>query len=267
VKDIVGANFYMQARQEQEAGKDDHIGVSRQVAAGYGINAMAFLPSVSTDQILITADFFDNALFGYRFESLTNTSNLAWDFPDSSDGYESAGVLYPGTKERGFRGLAVDQSGNVFASSRTDNGVYKIARTEFERAKTTDTSKGRNTRGYPKNTATHRLIALDDTTTDEIFPRLGEIVTDCPQAVGPLAVTCGGAVATRAWVLGLGTQKVYRIAVGAATSTASARLTGAPQSILWHPSENILYVAEPEANRVDILDADTLSSITQLANP
>jgi sugar lactone lactonase YvrE len=68
-------------------------------------------------------------------------------------------------------------------------------------------------------------------------------------------------------VLGLGTQKVYRIAVGAATSTASARLTGAPQSILWHPSENILYVAEPEANRVDILDADTLSSITQLANP
>ncbi len=274
--DMRGADLYMEPRQEEVANEDDPIlgGGERN---GYGIYSYVFLPDTTQHQVIVFASALAMGLFGFRYDSFSNSSNFTWNMERRREGYDEAGVDYPGTKDSGFRGLAVDQNGTVYASSRDDNAIYALGASHFMRDKVNDANgpvRGRNTRGFQENsTGGFLLKEFDETRTDESFPRLGELVVDCAPSVGPFdAIDCDrdDGAAGRAWVLGLETKKVYRLAAAAgealsssATILASTEFDESPQGILWHPTANRLYVSVPKSSKVHVLEADSLEVLSQ----
>lgn len=248
---VPGARLRMIPRQEESPGSNDKIDLSFSEKLGQGINGLVYLGGAH--ETFVTASFTSNGLFNFRFATFENSSNLAWDLRAARRGatYDDGTVL-EGSDEKGFRGLAADDIGNVYATSRADNRLYIIPRTEFEREYGPDS---RNTRGYPRDNQTHTSEATFDTNiSDEIFPRLGDIVVE----------TGTSAAATRAWILAFGTGSVYRVDLTNNAVTESAVLGEFPQKLIWNSTSNLLYVAVTKSDTIKVLDADTLQVLSTI---
>jgi len=268
---IQGARFRMVPRQEEVAGSDDRVNISFREQVGFGMNGLVYLGTAN--DLIATAIFTDTGILSFRFNSFVNASNYAWDLRGFDRGMTIGGVKIPGSREDGFRSIVRDQAGNVYFTSRTDNTLYTLTTAQLS----VDKAAGdRNTRGFPENEQRFALIAGFDTDiTDEVFPRLGQMVTNCPIAVDDVAVADSSCPAVQAasvaWVLGLEGGKVFRVAPldtsPAIASSADAAIEKAPQRILWHPTHNLLYMTHPEFDTITIMGADDLLVKGTLTNP
>lgn len=285
----VGANIQMIARKKTVVTDGvsevvtEHLGLSGSQKLGYGINGAVFL-KVGSFSSVVTASYLAMGLFGYRLDTFQNNANLAWDLANARNGVTVNNVKYPGSEENGFRGLTLDASGNIYATSRADNGLYRIPATEFQAAKEAaegESTAKRNTTGFDKNSANHRILVLDTNTTDELFPRLGEVqVNYCPDITGSLPAGCSSSDATVGWVLGVGEKdgdevkvpgRVYRIDLSASPvavshQTADTALGDSPQALLWYPQAGLLYVGNMLSNSISVLRDDNLTLVTTV-NP
>ncbi len=263
----VGARFYMTPRRTQDSSKDDRVNISFGRKIGIGIIGGAFLPSsASSDDLFVAMNLGQNALYSYRFSDFSNASNVVWDLTEyRSNKRISDTEVRRGTAESGFRGMAVDGNGNVFLSNRADNSVYRVPVSEITNAKDNSAGTNRNTKGFNENDRSYRIPAdLDSITTDEDFPRLGELAVQ----------NVTGQDASIVWVLGLDSAKIYRIAFNPAvndltvSSSISETVGVKPQGILGLPvgaAFTHIYVADQTTSRVYVLDATTLALIATLS--
>jgi hypothetical protein len=279
---ISGADLSAVARRTLKSGEDDPMNFP-QIPA-FGINQLVLLnESGKTDGIFVAASGVSMALFGFRFDRFQNTSNLSWNLPRSKDGYDENNQDYPGTGENGFRGLARDGLGNVYASSRTNNALFSIPRSEFEKDKDAISGESparRNTRGLGDNATTYQVVNFDSDGTDKIFPRLGVVAVNyCPNSPLPPPAYCkvDGEAASLAWVVGLGTKdgdqvllspRVYRVDLASKTfiSSADSALGDSPQRILWYGPSGLVYVGNAKSNTISILRDSDLSLVKTMQN-
>lgn len=274
---INGAQFTAYPRRTINTDDDDPIHFPQ--FPSYGINQLVYLGG--TEQLFVTASSLSLGLLSFRLDRFQNAANLTWNLPKSKDGVVEGTQEYPGSHENGFRGLARDGQGKVFATSRTDNSIYQIPRSEFESLKVAasgETVARRNTRGFDDDNKAYLLKSLDTDRTDEIFPRLGPIIVNYCASAGPTGCKLDGAAATVAWVLGYGTKegdvvklapKVYRIDLGNldVKQSSDSALGDSPQRILWNPSAALLYVANVKDSSISILRDDDLSLVGTLTTP
>ncbi|MBN8555786.1 MAG: hypothetical protein J0L93_10105, partial [Deltaproteobacteria bacterium] len=281
-----GSAFYMRPRQTV-GGEDDRIQLTYDEARGFGINDLFFMGD--DDETLVTASFITSGIFSYQFKNFANVSNLVWDYINFRNGRVVNNVFYPGTGEYGFRGLAGDQDNNIFLSSRGDNQVYKIPAGTLATSKATDL---RNTTGYPFDDRRHMLTTTPDfdlTPTDTDFPRLSALVSDCPKELLPSTTyTCHvitnptgnnagtKTAADRVWVLGMGSNKVYRLVVTGTTATMTSSgsdvTLNKAQNLVWYPfsptntnpSLDLLYIANTIGNTIEVVRAETLAHVTTI---
>jgi hypothetical protein len=279
---IPGAQFTAYPRQFLNTGRDDPVALPQ--FPSYGINNLLYLDGPNkTDEMFVTASTLVMGIMSFRLDSFQNTVNLSWNLPRFRDGENVNGIDYPGTKENGFRGLARDGSGNVYATSRSDNSLYVIPRSEFTRSKqalTGESPARRNTRGFGDDDTAFSVKSFDTDRSDNIFPRLGPIAVNyCPNAGATPPTVCRieDQDATVAWILAAGTKdgdtvlsypKVYRLNLVdlSVKSTPDSYLGESPQRILWYSTANLLYVANVKSDSISILNADTLDLLATLKN-
>jgi len=251
--DIYGAKFYMTPRRTNN--KDDNLGVTGSRRNGVGVTKSVYLGT--SDDIIVSMNAFQNALHVFRFRTFQNTANMSWELTAwEEDTVLSNGKEREGTDEEGFRGMDIDGSQNVYLSSRTDNTIYKIPRDVLLVGKDGD----RNTRGFEENVRTYRLAfggscSLDDDIEDEILPKLGSLV------VNPDGNTL--------WVVGLGTDKVYRMDVLGTQITNCTSVAESPQRVIGYPTTgnfSHIYVASKLGDSITVLDATSMAVQTVLTN-
>src|SRR5690606_20119763 len=111
--------------------------------------------------------------------------SLVWNLPGFRNGRTVGGIRHRGSERAGFRGLASDKAGNLYLTNRTDNSLYHIPSATMQQQAEVEESGGRtikkNAIVYKENKQTHRIgITFDSDPTDLEFPKLGDIVIDCP---------------------------------------------------------------------------------------
>ncbi len=271
----VGAAFAMKARKEENPPREDRISIGGGERLGFGGNGLALLNPQAENPIFIFASQRSNALFSFRTYTWENAANLVWDLDGFKGDHDESGSRVKGTKEEGFRGMAVDGNGTVLLSSRTDNVLYRIDRSELEADVTID-SGVRNTRGYPKDDQRHAIVAnFDQDKGDNIFPRLGPMALDCTTDATTSVVSCtGGAAASVAWVLGLGdpdtaSGKLFRVDLNALTWTEASSRGRIPQGIVWYNTggANRIFVSHPMDNTISIFDGTSLELVSTISTP
>ncbi len=296
-RNIKGANLEMIERLKTVKNKDgedeivqQHLDISFSQRVGFGINQAVLLGVTDGDgsiPLIVTASYLAQGIFGFRLDTFQNTANIAWDLDGARSGWtKNKGtaneIKVQGSKELGFRGLARDAAGNIYASSRTDNSLYRIDRSVFEMSKerkATESTAKRNTVGFDENDVSYRIVNFDRDPTDKLFPRMGEVeVNYCPKLTPP-PTNCSTGTATVAWVLGLGQKdgstvevpaRIYRVDLtqdltdeDAVTFTKSAddALEDSPQRLLWNPEGSVLYVLNVKSNSISVLNDTSLDLI------
>lgn len=260
----VGARLRMVPRIErQESGLlllDNAIrGISSSQADGVGIAALSVIPGTS---IILGANYLDTAAFGFRFSDFENISNLLLNLPDAENGYSEDSEKYPGTKETGFRGMALDEAGHAFFSSRSDNAIYWVPTDLFQQElQNAEGKSDRNTYALLKNNTDHSNVVVkidpgfDSDKTDSLFPRLGE-----------LSVSTDG---SKIWVLGYKGSKrgfdrgrLFSVSLANPDNGSGANIEGEyefgegqfPQKLLYDEASNTLYASDVNDNRIWIFD-------------
>jgi len=257
----VGTKFYMTPRQVEVPGHDDNIALTFLETQGVGSNDLVYLGG--NNELIFTAAFTTTGIFGYQFKTFFNSSNFAWDLGQFRDGYtDASGMDIPGTGENGFRGLAADGAGTIFLTSRADNGLYAVPLSILDQPKESDS---RNTRGFPANAQRFRLPINFDPNQTFNFPKLGQLALDCPPVTG-----CAQNQAAKiAWIVGFGTNKVYRVDLTNELLTATSAdgaVDPSPQRVTWYPTAGFIYVASPAADKITILNDATLAVVGKLSN-
>lgn len=262
----VGALLEMDSRNDKPI-----RGISGSERDGRGIGRLAYLGGV--DEIILGLSYTDEALFGFHFDQFDNKSNVLWNLDNAKNGERGR----PGTKEEGFRGMAVDRSGNIWLSSRTDNGVYRVKSSVMAQERDSD---GSNTLALDEDatdtTGVRRLnIDFDPDPTDDDFPRLGDIVVD-NQIYNLIPDDNSGNTdsATLAWVVGLEsddrgfeTSRIYMLDLDnpQILDTVNFDDGALPQRLLYYPSANLLYSANVGSNSISIFDVSSGNSMELLA--
>lgn len=250
--DIFGAKYYMTPRQSQVAGEDDNLGVTGSRRLGVGITRSLLYGTA--DDIIVSYNALQNGLHSFRFGSFLNAANLSWELTDYRKDFTlPSGATRVGTDEEGFRGMDIDSSKNIYLSSRTDNSIYIVPAAEIVATKNGD----QNTKGFAENNLTYRLpVQFDPVDTDDVFPRLGD-----------LAVEKDG---SKLWVLGLGTDSLYRVDITAKAITHQSKVGSVPQRLLAYPPGGpyqYIYVANTKGDSLSVVDATTMTILQDLKNP
>lgn len=267
----VGARLEMIARDGSPLS-----GISSVERFGRGINELAWIGGKR--DIIAAVSYTDSALFGFHFAPFDNSSNVLWNLEAFQVGYQENDERFPGTEEEGFRGLEIDGSLNIFLSSRSDNGLYKISH-EFLAA--TRSGEGNfddeNTFAFALNQQRKRLpvdFNVDGDDKDNFFPRLSDLAINGTEQ---------GQEANLAWVIGLESEdrgyprsRLFTVAnlnSDQVTLADSIRFPNEsqPQKLLYSEQEGskTLYVALTGSDGLHVYDVSSGAPelIRQLANP
>lgn len=256
--DIPTAGFYMTPRAEGQ-----RIGVGSLRQLGYGMTGGVSLGGA--DELFAGFNAFENAVYVFRFRTFRNTANFTWDLRAFRGDTNVGGVVRRGTGENGFRGIDVDDAGNLFLANRADNYIYRIPASALQEEKTSDSVRSnRNTTAFERDLTNYRYdITLDPDITDEVFPRLGS-----------LAVDRTGGAATVLWVLGLGKGKtgeegkIYRIDLTTPILTHTKTLGLSPQKLLYYKvgAQETLYAVNTKSDSLVVLDPTNLDILKTISN-
>lgn len=269
-RDIYGARFYMTARIDSATGARTRLGVGGLRRLGVGITGSLFYGyagsnvETDSDEYLVSFNALGLAAYSYNLKTFKNNSNFTWELPDWQNDKRLADnvTIRRGTKENGFRGMDKDDAGNVYLTSRTDNALYVLSKSDIIRAK--DDGEA-NTYGFTKNERTRVVLDFDTDTTDKIFPRIGAIVVEKADYQSP-NLNNDGASATLAWVASLGEGKVYRVNLTTSAVTHSVDVGTSLQRLLRVNSGgvDVLYVADTREDKIYVLNPDDLSTLSTI---
>jgi|GEM_PF-4995023 len=263
----ISAKLEMIAR---DSGKVQGISSGEQQGGGVG----KIISLGGSHALLATASYTNTAVFGFRFSSFDDSSNVLWNLDAAQNGETVNGVNYPGTKESGFRGMDSDAFGNVYLSSISDNGIYKVT---FDTLDNSRGSKSENTLAIDKDETSASGVSRIDINfedddgdsstvrTDEVFPRLSDLAVDGQSS---------GQTATTAWVIGLESSdrgydqsRIYMVDLNTPKILDVVKTTAGafPEKLLYDQDDNLLYVANVGSNSIFIYDVSSGSTMEAIS--